>query len=113
MLTKEEYVNIVCSQLEVLREDIVINRLTGDPNPDDLIEPFRAIADKFVFEELNKLVNIDNIELSSVHVIVPQEKEICKIGVEKIFEDIIAKTFQYLQKKCVYICKNLSKTQAK
>ena len=56
---------------------------------------------------------IDNIELSSVHVIVPQEKEICKIGVEKIFEDIIAKIFQYLQKKCVYICKNLSKTQAK
>lgn len=56
---------------------------------------------------------IDNIELSRVHVIVPQEKEICKIGVEKIFEDIIAKTFQYLQKKCVYICKNLSRTQAK
>lgn len=34
------------------------------PLVDDLIEPFRAIADKFVFEELNKLVNIDNIELS-------------------------------------------------
>ena len=34
------------------------------PLVDDLIEPFRVIADKFVFEELNKLVNIDNIELS-------------------------------------------------
>lgn len=26
---------------------------------------------------------VDNIELCSIHVIVPQEKEICKIGVEK------------------------------
>ena len=31
---------------------------------DDLIEPFRALADKLVFEELNKLGNIDNIELT-------------------------------------------------
>ena len=31
---------------------------------DDLIEPFRAVADKFVFEELNKLINIDHIELT-------------------------------------------------
>lgn len=34
------------------------------PLVDDLIEPFRPIADKIVFEELNKLVNIDNIELT-------------------------------------------------
>lgn len=33
------------------------------PLVDDLIEPFRALADKIVFEELNKLVNVDNIEL--------------------------------------------------
>ena len=34
------------------------------PLVDDLIEPFRALADKLVFEELNKIVNIDNIELT-------------------------------------------------
>ncbi len=34
------------------------------PLVDDLIEPFRAVADKFVFEELNKLINIDHIELT-------------------------------------------------
>lgn len=34
------------------------------PLVDDLIEPFRALADKIVFEELNKLVNIDRIELT-------------------------------------------------
>lgn len=34
------------------------------PLVDDLIEPFRALADKIVFEELNKLVNIEHIELT-------------------------------------------------
>jgi len=54
VLTKEEYVDIVCSQLEVLREDIVINRLTGDPNPDDLIEPFWLIKKFGVLNEIDK-----------------------------------------------------------
>lgn len=39
VLSKEEYINIVCDQLEYLREDIVIHRITGDPNQDELIEP--------------------------------------------------------------------------
>ena len=34
------------------------------PLVDDLIEPFRAIADKIVFEQLNQLVNIEQIELT-------------------------------------------------
>lgn len=34
------------------------------PLVDDLIEPFRAVADMIVFEELNKLVDVDNIELT-------------------------------------------------
>lgn len=42
------------------------HRSQGNPLPlvDDLIEPFRALADKIVFEELNKLVDIDHIELT-------------------------------------------------
>ena len=34
------------------------------PLVDDLIEPFRAIADRIVFEELNRIVNIDHIALT-------------------------------------------------
>ena len=34
------------------------------PLVDDLIEPFRALADKLVFEELERLVDIENIELT-------------------------------------------------
>ena len=39
ILTKEEYVNIVCDQLEQLNPNIVVHRLTGDPDPNNLIEP--------------------------------------------------------------------------
>ncbi|MBE6153125.1 MAG: TIGR01212 family radical SAM protein [Firmicutes bacterium] len=39
VLTKEEYVNIVCDQLEILKDTIVINRITGDPKSEDLVEP--------------------------------------------------------------------------
>ena len=39
VLTKEEYIDIVCDQLEYLDEKIVINRITGDPDKDELIEP--------------------------------------------------------------------------
>lgn len=34
------------------------------PLVDDLIEPFRAVADKIVFDELNKIVDITSIELT-------------------------------------------------
>ena len=39
LLTKEEYIDIVIEQLELLREEIVIHRITGDPKLDELIEP--------------------------------------------------------------------------
>ena len=39
LLSKEEYIDIVIEQLELLRPEIVIHRITGDPKLDDLIEP--------------------------------------------------------------------------
>ena len=39
ILTKDEYIDIVCDQLEYLRDDIIINRITGDPDSNNLIEP--------------------------------------------------------------------------
>ena len=39
VLSKEEYIDIVCDQLEMLRPEIVIHRITGDPKADDLVEP--------------------------------------------------------------------------
>lgn len=54
VLTLQEYVDITCSQLEVLRDDIVIHRITGDPNPNDLIEPTWLIKKFGVLNEIDK-----------------------------------------------------------
>lgn len=54
LLTKEEYVDIVCSQLELLRPNIVINRITGDPKIEDLVEPDWLIKKFTVLNEIDK-----------------------------------------------------------
>lgn len=38
-LEQEEYANLVCDFLELLPPDMVIQRLTGDPHPDELVAP--------------------------------------------------------------------------
>ena len=54
ILTKEEYIDIVINQLELLRPEIVINRITGDPKIDDLIEP-KWLTKKFcVLNDIDK-----------------------------------------------------------
>lgn len=54
ILTKEEYVDIVCDQLELLREDIVINRITGDPDKSLVVEPTWLIKKFGVLNEIDK-----------------------------------------------------------
>ena len=54
VLTKKEYTNIVCDQLELLRPEIVINRVTGDPKIDDLIEPTWLTKKFTVLNEIDK-----------------------------------------------------------
>ena len=54
ILSREEYVDIVCDQLELLREDIVVNRITGDPKEDDLVEPSWLVKKICVINEIDK-----------------------------------------------------------
>ena len=54
VLTREEYVDIVCDQLEFLRPEIVINRITGDPKASDLVEPDWLIKKFCVLNEIDK-----------------------------------------------------------
>ena len=54
VLTRDEYVNIVCDQLELLRPEIVINRITGDPKKEDLIEPDWLLKKFCVLNEIDK-----------------------------------------------------------
>jgi len=54
VLTKEQYVDIVCDQLELLKSDIVIHRITGDPVKDDVIEPLWLIKKFGVLNDIDK-----------------------------------------------------------
>lgn len=54
VLTKDEYVDIVCTQLENIRPEIVIHRLTGDPKKEDLIEPNWLIKKFCVLNDIDK-----------------------------------------------------------
>lgn len=54
VLTKEEYVDIVCDELELLRPEIVINRITGDPNPEELVEPTWLLKKFCVLNDIDK-----------------------------------------------------------
>ena len=54
VLSKEEYIDITCSQLELLRPSIVINRITGDPKADELIEPKWLLKKFCVLNDIDK-----------------------------------------------------------
>ena len=54
ILTKDEYVSIVCDQLECLEENITIHRLTSDPNKDELIEPDWLVKKFGVLNDIDK-----------------------------------------------------------
>lgn len=54
ILTKEEYIDIVISQLEYLSPEIVIHRITGDPKKEDLIEPTWLVKKFCVLNDIDK-----------------------------------------------------------
>ena len=54
ILTKEEYIDIVIEQLEYLRPEIVINRITGDPVKEDLVEPVWLLKKFCVINDIDK-----------------------------------------------------------
>ena len=54
LLTKDQYIEIVCEQLKYLRPEIVIHRITGDPKKEDLIEPTWLLKKFCVLNEIDK-----------------------------------------------------------
>lgn len=54
ILKKEKYIDIVCSQLEYINEKVVIERLTGDPIKDELIEPKWLLKKFCVLNDIDK-----------------------------------------------------------
>ncbi|WP_312700424.1 TIGR01212 family radical SAM protein [Sedimentibacter sp.] len=54
ILSREEYVNIVCDSLELLNPSTVIHRLTGDGKKSELIEPLWTLDKLRVLSDIDK-----------------------------------------------------------
>ena len=54
ILTKEEYIDKVINQLELLNEKIVIHRITADPDPKNLIEPTWLLKKVSLLNDIDK-----------------------------------------------------------
>ena len=53
-MSLEDYVSVICKQLELLPEDIVIGRITGDGKSDDLLAPEWSKKKLVVMNEIDK-----------------------------------------------------------
>jgi len=54
ILSKGEYIDIVIKQLELLRPEIVIHRITADPDKDTLVEPSWLLKKFCVLNDIDK-----------------------------------------------------------
>lgn len=54
LLTKEEYIDIVCEQLEYLDPKIIIMRITGDPLKEEVIAPCWLLKKFCVLNDIDK-----------------------------------------------------------
>ncbi|MDO4500742.1 MAG: TIGR01212 family radical SAM protein [Erysipelotrichaceae bacterium] len=56
ILSREEYIELVVKQLELLRPEVIIERLTGDPIKEDLIEPKWILNKTTILNDIDKLM---------------------------------------------------------
>lgn len=54
ILTKNEYIDIVIKQLEILNENVVIERITGDPLKEELITPQWLLKKFVILNDIDK-----------------------------------------------------------
>ena len=56
LLEREEYIELVVRQLELLKEDIIVQRLTGDPIKEELIAPDWLLNKTTILNDIDKLM---------------------------------------------------------
>lgn len=68
LLTMEEYVNIVIQQLRLLPPNIVIHRITGDADKNELLAPMWTLKKFVVMNEIDKLMRKENYYQGDLYV---------------------------------------------
>jgi hypothetical protein len=59
-LAQQQYVDLVCDFLEVIPYNMVIQRLTGDPHPDELVAPEWSLDKRGTLDLINKTLENRN-----------------------------------------------------
>ena len=54
LMNQEEYINLVCDQLEILPETMIVHRLTGDGKRDELVGPLWSLKKWEVLNDIDK-----------------------------------------------------------
>ena len=54
LIGRQQYIDLVVRQLEHLRKEVVVQRLTGDPIAEDLIEPLWLIRKTTILNDIDK-----------------------------------------------------------
>lgn len=60
LMTQEEYVNLVCDQLEILPPEMIIHRLTGDGKKEDLVGPLWSLKKWEVLNAIDDTLKLRN-----------------------------------------------------
>ena len=68
LLTLEEYVEIVVAQLRLLPPNVVIHRITGDADKNELLAPMWTLKKFVVMNEIDKLMRKENYYQGDLYV---------------------------------------------
>lgn len=58
LMTQDEYVNLVCDQLEILPPEMIIHRLTGDGKKEDLVGPLWSLKKWEVLNQIDDTLKL-------------------------------------------------------
>ena len=61
LMSQEEYINLVCDQLEILPETMIVHRLTGDGKRDELVGPLWSLKKWEVLNAIDKALEDNDI----------------------------------------------------
>lgn len=53
-MDRDDYINLVCDQLEILPPEMIIHRLTGDGKRDELVGPMWSLKKWEVLNDIDK-----------------------------------------------------------
>ena len=60
LMKQDDYVNLVCDQLEILPPEMIIHRLTGDGKKEDLVGPLWSLKKWEVLNQIDDTLKARN-----------------------------------------------------